>query len=133
MRFNAYKVTKGIGTSRDMTAVRYPRRDVSKDRRVMCIHRSIDIRVMTSIVSTSIGVQVRKRQNTQKNVKRCSLKGILPNRHQNHCVSHHCHGGEKNDDHMTCHKNTVPFFSTFSSAHGTRNGEWRMERAKSRS
>ena len=40
---------------------------------------------------------------------------------------------EKNDDHMTYHKNTVPFFSTFSSAHGTRNGEWRMERAKSRS
>ena len=58
-------------------------------------------------------------------MKGCSQKGPLPNRHQNHCISHHCHGGEKNDDHMTYDKNTVRLFSTCSSAHGTRNGEWR--------
>ena len=67
--------------------------------------------------------QVRKRQNTQKNVKRCSLKGPFPNRRQNHYISRHCYWREYNDDHMTCHKNTVRLFCTCSSAQGAKDGD----------
>ena len=67
--------------------------------------------------------QVRKRQNTQKNVKCCPLKGISPNRHQDQCISHHCYWREYNDDNMTCHKNTVRLFCTCSSAQGAKDGD----------
>ena len=45
------KTTKGIGSNNDITAIGYPRRNVSKDRRVMCSHRSTDMSVITSTVS----------------------------------------------------------------------------------
>ena len=47
---NALKQTKGIGTSNEAATTRPPRRDVTKARRDICSHRSIDTSVITSNV-----------------------------------------------------------------------------------
>ena len=51
MAFKALKTTKGTGTSNNTINMKRKRRDVIKDCRDMCNHRSMDISVMKSNVT----------------------------------------------------------------------------------